>query len=165
MSQAMLQPSFYQAPVWPPSVPRPEEGEHGHHRMFYLNPDPTYVGFWRRALAYLIDFLILAAIGGLLPISTWGEWVLDLIYFVVLPCTNWQATIGKLVVGAKIVDGEGERLSFWRSVGRYFAQFISGIILCIGFIMIAFSAEKRGLHDHICNTYVLERDSQLYPET
>lgn len=162
MSQVMSQPSFYQSPAWPPSTPRPEEGEQGHNRMFYPNPDPVYVGFWRRALAYLIDFLILWAIGGLLPISDWGERVLDMIYFVALPCTAWQATIGKLVIGAKIVDGEGQRLSILRSLGRYFAQFISGILLCIGYIMIAFSVEKRGLHDHMCNTYVLNKDSELY---
>jgi uncharacterized RDD family membrane protein YckC len=31
------------------------------------------------------------------------------------------------------------------------------IILCIGYIMIAFDSEKRGLHDMICDTRVVRQ--------
>jgi uncharacterized RDD family membrane protein YckC len=40
-------------------------------------------------------------------------------------------------------------------VGRYFAQWISAIILAIGYIMAAFDDQKRALHDRICETRVI----------
>ncbi|MBW4838955.1 MAG: RDD family protein [Paenibacillaceae bacterium] len=157
----MAQTLLYQYSLnnYEPSSP---EG-YGRREMIYLDPNPVYVGFWRRLLAYLIDALILTAVDWVLPFSDFMQRLLDLLYFVILPATSWQGTIGKLAVGAKIVDGEGERISILRSIGRYFAQVLSGLIIFIGFIMIAFSAEKRGLHDWICNTFVLNRDSELYP--
>ncbi|HET6371045.1 MAG TPA: RDD family protein, partial [Nitrospiria bacterium] len=41
--------------------------------------------------------------------------------------------------------------------GRYFAEILSGIILCIGYIMAAFDDEKRALHDRICGTRVIKK--------
>ncbi|WP_178020016.1 RDD family protein [uncultured Paenibacillus sp.] len=142
----------------PPAPEREERRE-----MIFRNPNPGYVGFWRRLLAYLIDGLILSVADGVLPLPDFSQRLLDLLYFVILPATAWQGTIGKLAVGAKIVEENGERISILRSVGRYLAQFLSALLLFIGFIMIAFSAEKRGLHDWICDTFVVNRDSELYP--
>ncbi|MFD1175524.1 RDD family protein [Paenibacillus puldeungensis] len=85
------------------------------------------------------------------------------LYSTVLPCTSWQGTIGKRMIGAVIVDEEGERISYFRSVLRYLAQILSALILCIGYIMIGFSETKRGLHDWIASTFVISKNSRLYP--
>lgn len=157
MAQTLLYqygPDHFETPV-------PEREER--REMIYRNPNPVYVGFWRRLLACFIDGIILSVADWILPLPDFTQRLLDLLYFVILPATAWQGTIGKLAVGAKIVDGNGDRISILRSVGRYFAQFLSGLLLFIGFIMIAFSAEKRGLHDWICDTFVVNRDSELYP--
>jgi uncharacterized RDD family membrane protein YckC len=37
--------------------------------------------------------------------------------------------------------------------------FLTGITLGIGLIMAAFDKEKRALHDHVCRTRVIYRDS------
>jgi uncharacterized RDD family membrane protein YckC len=42
------------------------------------------------------------------------------------------------------------------SDGRYFAKFISALILGIGFLMVAFTERKRGLHDMIAGTLVVK---------
>jgi uncharacterized RDD family membrane protein YckC len=42
------------------------------------------------------------------------------------------------------------------ATGRYFAKILSAIILCIGFIMVAFTDKKRGLHDIIAGTLVIK---------
>jgi uncharacterized RDD family membrane protein YckC len=42
------------------------------------------------------------------------------------------------------------------ATGRYFAKIISAIILGIGFLMIAFTDKKRGLHDMIASTLVIK---------
>jgi uncharacterized RDD family membrane protein YckC len=54
------------------------------------------------------------------------------------------------------VTEQGQRLSFANATGRYFAKFISAIILFVGFIMVAFTDRKRGLHDMIASTLVVK---------
>ena len=66
------------------------------------------------------------------------------------------ATVGKMAMGLRVVTGSGQRLSFMNATGRYFAKILSAIILCIGFIMIAFTDKKRGLHDMIAGTLVIK---------
>jgi hypothetical protein len=47
--------------------------------------------------------------------------------------------------------------SFGRAVGRHFAKYLSGLILYLGYVMVAFTSQKRGLHDYIAGTLVLRR--------
>ena len=66
------------------------------------------------------------------------------------------ATPGKMAVRLQVVTAGGARLSLGRSIGRYFAKMVSGFTLCIGYIIVAFDDEKRGLHDYICSTRVIK---------
>jgi uncharacterized RDD family membrane protein YckC len=68
----------------------------------------------------------------------------------------WQATIGKKLLGLKVTDEFGQRISFGRATGRHFAKIISMIICFIGFIMAAFTYHKRALHDMIAGTLVMK---------
>jgi uncharacterized RDD family membrane protein YckC len=65
------------------------------------------------------------------------------------------ATLGKMLMGVKVVTPTGAPITVGRAAGRYFAQILSGLILCIGFIIAAFDSQKRALHDYICNTRVI----------
>lgn len=141
----------------------------------------TYAGFWIRVAAYLVDALLLSLIflplgfvlGFVIALSNGsgsdnepafalvGE-VLRLfsvvtgwLYFAWLESSSWQATVGKRVCGLRVTDLNGNRISFGKATGRYFAKILSGIILFIGFIMIAFSDKKQGLHDQLAGTLVL----------
>jgi len=67
------------------------------------------------------------------------------------------ATPGKMALGMKVVRPDGSRVDIGRAVGRYFAKLLSMMILCIGYIMIGFDPEKRGLHDMICDTRVVRQ--------
>jgi uncharacterized RDD family membrane protein YckC len=67
-----------------------------------------------------------------------------------------SATPGKMVIGVKVVRPDGSRVDLGRAFGRYFAKLLSGLILCIGFIMVGFDSQKRGLHDMICDTRVIK---------
>jgi uncharacterized RDD family membrane protein YckC len=42
-----------------------------------------------------------------------------------------------------------------QAIGRYFGQILSGIILGIGFIVVAFDDRKRALHDRPSDTRVI----------
>jgi uncharacterized RDD family membrane protein YckC len=66
------------------------------------------------------------------------------------------ATPGKMALGLKVVRPGGGPVSLGRAVGRYFAKMLSYIILCIGYIIIGFDSEKRGVHDMICDTRVIK---------
>jgi len=69
---------------------------------------------------------------------------------------NLSATPGKLAIGVKVLRPDASRVSLGRAFGRYFAKILSGVILCIGFIMVGFDSQKRGLHDMICDTRVFK---------
>jgi len=80
--------------------------------------------------------------------------VIGVAYFAGMESSSHQATFGKKLLGMVVTDLNGNRLSLGRAVGRYFAKIISAIILCIGFIMVAFTEKKQGLHDMIAGTLV-----------
>lgn len=80
-----------------------------------------------------------------------GQWL----YEALLTSSSWQGTIGKRVLRLKVVDEAGNRIGFGRATGRFFAKILSSMFFCIGFIMIAFTERKTGLHDMLAGTKVL----------
>ncbi|MEV5120776.1 MAG: RDD family protein [Stenotrophomonas indicatrix] len=144
----------------------------------------VYAGFWKRFAAYLIDYFVLlipsGVVGGVLGFvlgagmgatgsgETAVEVVTQLIsglagLFIAAAYYGWfhasrgGATLGKMAIGIKVVRGNGDRLTLGRSIGRYFATILSGLTLCIGYLMAAFTERKQGLHDLICDTVVVDR--------
>jgi len=67
------------------------------------------------------------------------------------------ATPGKMACGLKVVTPSGNEVTFLRGVGRYFGELLSSVTMCIGYLMVLFDAEKRALHDRVCNTRVVYR--------
>ena len=57
----------------------------------------------------------------------------------------WGQTLGKMALQIKVVGMDGGPLTFGQAAGRYFATFLSAIILCIGFIMAGIRTDKRAL--------------------
>ena len=119
-----------------------------------------FAGFWIRVLAYFIDSLILLVPAVLLrhELGTGGALlavVVDWIYFAGLESSSSRATFGKMVVGVTVSDQGGNQISFGRATGRYFAKIISALTLGIGFLMVAWTDRKRGLHDMIAGTVVV----------
>jgi uncharacterized RDD family membrane protein YckC len=66
------------------------------------------------------------------------------------------ATPGGMALGLRVIRSNGARVGWGRALGRYFAMTLSGLIFCIGYILAAFDAEKRTLHDMICDTRVIK---------
>ena len=148
------------------------------------NANVVYAGFWWRVLASILDYLILIPVVVLiivvfglaahLPTPIPGQpvpkpsvgiglipniiaMVLYWIYFAGLESSKWRATVGKRICGLVVTDMNGGRLSFGRATGRYFAKIVSSLTLMIGYIMVAFTARKQGLHDMIADTLVMRR--------
>jgi len=81
--------------------------------------------------------------------------VVTWLYLALMESSKFQGTLGKMAIGLKVIDRNGNRISFARATGRTFSKlFLSGICL-IGFIMAAFTQWKQGLHDMIAGTYVV----------
>ena len=78
-------------------------------------------------------------------------------YYAGFHASSGKATLGKMAVGIKVVRSNGERITIARGIGRYFAAMLSGLILCIGYLMAAFTERKQGLHDMICDTLVVDK--------
>jgi uncharacterized RDD family membrane protein YckC len=102
------------------------------------------------ALAALPAILALAGLRALIQIAIGVTYEA---YFV----STRGGTLGKLALGLKIIKADGSPVPLGLAAGRYFAQILSSIILFIGYIMIAFDSEKRGLHDMICDTRVVRK--------
>jgi uncharacterized RDD family membrane protein YckC len=67
---------------------------------------------------------------------------------------RYGATVGKMACGLRITTPWG-RPSYGRAFGRYAAELVSGMMLGIGYLMVAFDPERRALHDRMCNTWVI----------
>lgn len=128
---------------------------------------PLYAGFWRRAAAICVDgFMVFLATVLVSRVVSDGM-VLRLVavvvacaYYAGFHSSTWQATVGKRIYGIKVTDDKGGRISLPRAIGRYFATWLSGLLLGIGFLMAGFSHKKQALHDMICGTVVVNRDAQ-----
>ena len=90
---------------------------------------------------YLISMLAVAVAGWL--------------YFALMESSARGATLGKMALGLRVVDLNGSRISFGRATGRYFGKIVSGAILCIGYIMAAFTQQKQALHDIMAGCLVV----------
>ena len=143
-----------------------------------INGSTQFGGFWIRVGAYFIDLVVLIIPVLLISflfravtpagdemekaIVDFMDSILSLIvwwiYFAVLHSSKWQASVGKKAVGLKVVDENGNRISFGRATGRYFAEILSALILCIGYMMVGWTQKKQGLHDMIAGTYVIKTE-------
>ncbi|WP_026583091.1 RDD family protein [Bacillus sp. J33] len=119
-----------------------------------LLSDPSYMETEMtdaEALALLGSYFGAAGVSGIISL------VVALAYFAGLHASKWQGTVGKKILGLKVTDLNGNRISFWRALGRYLAMsFLSGILL-IGYIIAAFTEKKQALHDLIAGTVVVKK--------
>lgn len=76
-------------------------------------------------------------------------------YFAFMQSSRWQATLGKMALGLKVTDVQGNRISFARASGRFFSKAIISGICLVGYIMAAFTERKQALHDMIAGTRVV----------
>ena len=147
----------------------------------------NYAGFWIRVAAYFIDGIILSIISIPINVSVVGLgmytgssdpykaldiytqptywiaqsviWIIYLGYFAGMECSKYQATLGKLAVGIKVVDLDGNKITFGRSIGRFFSKFFISVLTFIftgfGFWMAGIDKKKQALHDKIAKTLVI----------
>ena len=132
-------------------------------------------GFWLRLGALIIDgFLVMLMqiiFGVLLALASGGDFsaqgslalliqlfviVLSGVYYVFFTGYCGQ-TPGKMLLRIQVVRTDGSNLGYGKAFYReVIGKFISGIILCIGYLMAAFDEQKQALHDRMAKTYVIK---------
>ncbi len=69
---------------------------------------------------------------------------------------GWRGqTPGKMVLKLKIIRTDGGEVDYVKALIRWIGKLVSGFILGIGYIMAAFTKNKRALHDYIAGTRVI----------
>ncbi len=136
-----------------------------------------YAGFWIRVLAYIIDtilldivivplgFVIRAIVGASLnPLEpSMAASLMGLpinlavvgFYYIYL-VGKYGATPGKMALKLRIVQANGSPIGYGKACGRFFSLIVSFLCCYIGVLMVAWDPEKRGLHDRMCNTRVIQ---------
>jgi uncharacterized RDD family membrane protein YckC len=131
---------------------------------------PPPAGFWIRAVAAAVDFTLFAlahasfraAARRWAPVDdgwsvepTVGVFVLlfTLAYTTVLHSVAGQ-TVGKLLVGVRVVGVQGELPGLGASLLRYVGYYASAATAGLGFLMAGLRRDKRALHDLVAGTRV-----------
>ncbi len=141
--------------------------------------DLKHAGFWRRLLAFFIDYLLLSTLLAPVLFLIYGRgyflWLAeteglfeiygsaDLLLTKVLPflllILLWRrlgATPGKILLDCRVVDARTlEKISIRNAFIRAAGYIISALPVYLGFIWIAFDKRKQGLHDKLAGTLVL----------
>ena len=129
-----------------------------------------YASVWKRFFAFLIDaavFLILfwvlsqlmsnASVSLVLLVIVW-------LYYALLESSPLQASLGKIIVGIKVVDRRGRRLTFWQATERIFSKLVTNVTFYFGFFIAAFDKKKRTLHDRISHSAVVSKRAEFDPD-
>ena len=113
------------------------------------------------ALTFGAGFVV-GAVGSNAPsLQMYLLWMLYAVSFLVplvyllVGWTRSGRTIGKMLCGIRIVRENGAPLGFGGAVARLVGYMLSSMILCIGYLMVAFTDRKRGLHDMVAGTIVV----------
>jgi uncharacterized RDD family membrane protein YckC len=78
-----------------------------------------------------------------------------IIFYYVFFWTFSGQTIGKAIMGIKIIPNNGARMSIIRSLIRYFGYLISTILFGLGFLWILVDERRLAWHDRLAGTCVV----------
>jgi uncharacterized RDD family membrane protein YckC len=152
--------------------------------MQVISTNNDFASGGKRLAAYLVDWFLLHALFSILFFRWWGspfDWDMDtwnfgplhlglryfgynileaaitVLYYSYMESSKYQATVGKMALGIKVVDVHGAAIAFPKAVLRNLSKYLSAIILYIGYLMIIFDDRKQGLHDKIADTLVVNQ--------
>ncbi|MFZ5815803.1 MAG: RDD family protein [Bacillota bacterium] len=177
-------PQAYQPPAYQPPAHQGQGYQAGQNQSFAgMDPDdargvqaaqaaglvipPGFApaGFGVRFVAFLLDGLIqgiAAMIAFFIPtamglpfLGFLAYMVVAFGYFIYFWGSSGQSP-GKKIMGLHVVSTDGQPMSYGKATLRLLGYMVSGMILYIGFLMIAFDDAKRGLHDRIATTLVVK---------
>jgi uncharacterized RDD family membrane protein YckC len=100
--------------------------------------------------------MILAFIAGTMLYAL-AIMILGWLYYALMEISVNQGTLGKMALGIKVTDLNGNRISFGKATGRYFGKILSSMIFMVGYIMAGFTEKKQALHDMMAGCLVVNK--------
>ena len=88
------------------------------------------------------------------------EFYVIFIYWILLESSRIQGSIGKKIMGIKVVTSEGGKPDIYQAVGRNLLKIVSGMIIFIGFMMAGWTSKKQALHDKLLNMLVVKESTE-----
>ncbi len=118
-----------------------------------------------RFLAWLIDTalitIVAAGLGlGLSPTLAVVVILVAPLYFLVGEASPWQATVGKRLLGIRVVDNDGNRLSLPHALGRTAARCVAAAPSFLGYAVAVMTPEHLAVHDLMSGTLVIRKRLQ-----
>lgn len=147
-----------------------------------------YSGFWVRGAAHIIDGFIVgilsmfvgvplgillgvaSAFSGSFFLNAIGQFIGSIVglaigwaYYIFMT-HKFQATVGKMAIGVKVCADNGDVLPLEKIIIREtVGKIVSALMFFVGYVMIAFTPKKRGLHDMIAHSIVVYEDPEKGP--
>ena len=159
--------------------------------------DP-FAGFWRRAAAWFIDAVLIYSVYLLIAFLVWDDLLIQtamhdnggevfysyvpsllglllvgvatMAYFAFLESSRAQATLGKRILGIRVCDVNGDKISLLTAGYRAWPlwlpglintvailDFVVGIASLVACLAVAFTKRKQGLHDIMSRCLVVKR--------
>ncbi len=130
----------------------------------------------RRGIAWALDFLFLSVFFFPATYLYSGKWMMGpeehlwgisdpiclvflfiiFAYLIIMEAyVGW--TVGKRILGMRVVDGSGNKIGFSKSIIRNLLRFVDGLpaLSILGIILIATSLRGQRFGDRIAKTYVI----------
>jgi uncharacterized RDD family membrane protein YckC len=134
-------------------------------------PAMQYVGVGPRFLALLIDGIIVGVVAGIINVAAGSggdpsrivvsgsiTGILAILYFIVMEATM-GATVGKLVMGLRVVRDNGAPISWGESIVRNLLRIVDGLFAyLVGAIIIWNTARRKRLGDLAAHTVVVKKN-------
>jgi uncharacterized RDD family membrane protein YckC len=120
----------------------------------------NYTSFWRRGAAAIIDGIILSAISALcmrLVVLLPFAFILHFFYKPIFESSNVRATPGKYLAEISVVRSNGDKLTLKDAYIRYFASWVSALMLGLGYLCALFTKKNQTLHDLFADTVVINK--------
>lgn len=149
--------------------------------LIIAGPEVRKAGFWIRLAAWIVDLACLflvtiaLALAALITIYLGGQFggeindqvmalagysstaivmLSGVVYFTIFVGSCGQ-TPGKMLFRLKVVRADGQEMTYDRALLRSLCWILSLLLFGIGFLMIACTRQKRGLHDMLTGTSVI----------
>lgn len=135
----------------------------------------SYGGFWRRLAGMLVDgallffpqaiFRVLLGLEVFPIIDSWDDGrvqlaqaaslLLAFTYGVFMESSRAQGTLGQQLLGLRVTDTQGHRISPARALARHLAKFVSMLLCGIGYLLQLWTARRQTLHDLIASCVIV----------
>lgn len=124
--------------------------------------------FGKRALAFLIDSIVISV--PTMAIAHFALYDNELafaltsplftFYFVLMESTSLQATLGKKMLGLKVIKVNGQKPDMMTSLARNVGKILVKLTYCHGILQLLAPHERQTVHDKFANCLVVEWKKQ-----